>query len=171
MGLVHIYCGDGKGKTTACVGLALRSCGAKQKVLFAQFFKNGDSSEVAILKQLDGMNYLCAKQKFGFYFAMNDQQKKAAKQVYTQMFEDIVKDATAYDVIVLDEIISTYNYGVIDAHLLLDFLKHKPEHVEVVMSGREPQNELLALADYVSEVKHIKHPYEKGIQARKGIDY
>ena len=170
-GCLHIYCGDGKGKTTASVGLAVRAAGNGMKVLFCQCMKDGTSSEVELLKKL-GITYCCCTERFGFFWNMTEEQKKCAAHAYTRLFEEAVREAEEenYDLLVVDEFMSAYNHGLIDQKTALDFLTNRPEHLEVVLTGREPGEELLKLADYVTEMRKIKHPFDEGVPARKGIE-
>lgn len=170
-GCLHIYCGDGKGKTTASVGLAVRAAGNGMKVLFCQCMKDGTSSEVGMLKKL-GITYCCCTERFGFFWNMTDEKKKAAAEAYTRLFQEVTKKAAeeGYDLLVIDEFMSAYNHGLIDQRAALDFLINRPKKLEVVLTGREPGEELLKLADYVTEMKKIKHPFDQGIPARKGIE-
>ncbi len=171
-GLVHIYCGDGKGKTTASVGLAVRVAGAGRKVLFVQFFKDGTSSEIKILKSLEQVEVFVCTTQHGFYKFMNEEQKAAAQRDFTELLKNALAQAqNGVDLLVLDEVISTYNYEVIPKEMLLSFLRHKPESLEVVMTGRDPADELVEFADYVTEMKKIKHPFERGVAARYSIEY
>ncbi len=170
-GYLHIYCGDGKGKTTAAVGLAVRAAGHGMKVLFCQCMKDGTSSEVEMLKQL-GVSYCCCREKFGFFWNMTDEQKENAAHAYTHLFEEVTKKAEeeAYDLLIIDEFMSAYNYGLIYQKEALDFLLNSPGKLEVVLTGRDPGQEILNLADYVTEMKKVKHPFDQGIPARKGIE-
>jgi len=170
-GCLHIYCGDGKGKTTASVGLAVRAKGSGMKVLFCQFMKDGKSSELMMLEKL-GIETCICNQKFGFYWNMDEGQKILAKEAYMQLFQEIVKKVNNddYGLLVIDEFMSAYHYGWIDQKQALEFLLHRPEKLEVVLTGRDPGEELLKLADYVTEMKKIKHPFDQGIPARKGIE-
>ena len=170
-GCLHIYCGDGKGKTTAAMGLAVRAAGNGMKVLVSQCMKNGCSCEVSMLEKL-GITYCCCREKFGFFWNMTEEQKEKAAEAYTALFEKVCQKAVeeAYDLLVIDEFMSAYNHGMIDQKKALDFLLHRPEGLEVVLTGREPGEELLKLADYVTEMKKIKHPFDQGIPARKGIE-
>ena len=171
-GLIHIYEGDGKGKTTACVGLSVRCAGSGRKVIFSQFMKDNKSSELNILKQIDNITVILCDKTFGFSFNMTPEQKKEAKEVFNEYLRKVTKEAvdTNADMLVMDELIATYNLDFVDHEFFIDFLKNKPEGLEVVMSGREPQKELVDLADYVSCVKKVKHPFEQGIPARVGVE-
>lgn len=170
-GLVHIYCGKGKGKTTACVGLSVRASGAGKKVLFVQFFKNGVSSEVKSLRMLPNVETLICEKPVNFFLHMDENEKNEAKQLYSELLNKAFEQSENADLLVLDEIISTCHYGIADEKLLLDFLKNKREDLEVVLTGREPSEALMACADYITEMQKIKHPYDKGIKARQGIEF
>ena len=171
-GLVHIYCGDGKGKTTAAMGLAVRAAGRGRKVVLTQFMKSGNSSELKLMKELPGIYYIPCEESFGFYWKMNEIQKEQAARYYTAYFQRVIEETRELnaDVLILDEFLSAYNHEFIDHNQAMDFFKNRPDKLEVVMTGREPAAELLQLADYVSEIKKIKHPYDKGIEARRGIE-
>lgn len=170
-GLVHIYCGDGKGKTTAAVGLTLRSAGAGNRVVFTQFFKDGSSSEISLLRQIPGISVLHTKTVGGFWKRMTAEQQAQASRDYTELFHIACERAKNMDLLVLDEVISACNHGAVPEEALLEFLQNKPEHLEVVLTGRNPSEALLAQADYVTEMKKIKHPFDHGVLARKGIEY
>lgn len=171
-GLIHIYCGDGKGKTTAAAGLAIRAAGAGKQVLFVQFFKNGSSSEMRILEQLPQVKTDVCKAHFGFYKRMDEATRQKAARAYTALLEDTLTMArTGVDLLVLDEVISACNHGMVPEDRLLAFLTEKPGQLEVVLTGRGPSQALLTLADYVTEMKKRKHPYDRGIPARRGIEF
>ncbi len=170
-GLIHIYCGEGKGKTTAAVGLAVRAAGAGKKVVFTQFFKDGTSSEIGNLCCCDGVQVMHCQTVKGFYRCMSDSEKRKASEDYTQLFLQVLEAAQSADVLILDEILSACNHTVVPLKLVLDFLCHKQENLEVVLTGRYPPRELLELADYVTEMQKVKHPFDQGIPARKGIEY
>jgi cob(I)alamin adenosyltransferase len=103
---------------------------------------------------------------------MSEETKKLAKETYSNYLARIIDSVKAgeYQMLIMDEIIATYNYELIDRQMLLDFLQNKPEQLEVVLTGRDPAEELVTLADYVSEIVKIKHPYDQGIPARIGIE-
>ena len=169
-GLIHLYCGDGKGKTTAAVGLAVRACGAGKQVIFTQFFKDGSSSEVESLKLL-GIRTIHAQTVKGFYRAMNDQQRQQARQDYTALFRQVTDAAKDAGLLILDEIVSACNRGVVPEGLVVDFLQNKPSALEVVLTGRDPSPALVELADYITEMRKLRHPYDRGVAARKGVEY
>ena len=171
MGCVHIYCGDGKGKTTASVGLAVRAAGAGKKVLFSQFFKDGSSSEIHVLRSIPNITVDLCPVTYGFYKFMDEEKRAAARRDYRALLTRLLEQAPAMDLLILDEIISTCNHGVVEEAVLLDFLAHKPEALEVVLTGRNPSETLQSAADYISEMKKVKHPFDQGIPARKGIEF
>ena len=172
-GLIHIYCGDGKGKTTAAMGLAIRAAGREKKVFITQFLKSGKSGELVSLEKLkEYITFLPGRPVNKFVWNMNDEEKMEAKREHTARFKeiiDIIKNED-YDLLILDEIIATINNGFIELNEVIEFLKNKPETLEVVMTGRDPKEELIELANYVTEMKCIKHPFEEGIPSRIGIE-
>ncbi len=172
-GCIHIYTGNGKGKTSAATGLAVRFAGTGGRVLFAQFLKDGKSGELSVLKTIDGIDVDVCRECFGFSFAMSEETRQQAGVAYTEYLRRILKRAAdgSYGLLILDEIIAAYNQGFVAQEELIDFLKHKPDEMEVAMTGRNPAPELVDLADYVSEIRKIKHPYDQGILAREGIEY
>ena len=170
-GLIHIYCGNGKGKTTAATGLAVRAAGFGKRVVFCQFFKNGSSSELKSLEKLENITILGCKKSYGLYCNMDEEEKQNAEKDYGELLEKALFEAEKADLLVLDEAVSSCNHKMISEERLLEFLGNKPENLEVVLTGRNPSERLLSLADYVTEMKKIKHPYDKGTPARKGIEF
>lgn len=171
-GLVHIYSGEGKGKTTAAIGLIVRSAGAGKKVAIAQFLKKGNSSEISILKSIENVSLFNVDNHRGFYKKQNEAERKETKKECGELFEKIIDYVkNDIDLLVLDEIISVCNHGIIDEECLIDFIKNKPDRLEIVITGRNPSNNLLNLADYITDMKKIKHPYDNGIKARHGIEF
>ena len=179
-GLTHIYCGDGKGKTTAAVGLAVRCAGRGNKVLLVQFLKSllvqflksRDSGELYSLAKLPDIEVMRGKESKKFTFQMNDEEKHALLLEHNKMFAMVLAKVRSgnYALLVLDEVIGAINARVFDENRLIEFLLNKPENLEVVMSGRNPSARLIELADYVSEVRKVKHPMDRGIMAREGIE-
>lgn len=172
-GLIHIYCGDGKGKTTAAVGLCVRACGCEGRVLLAQFLKDGSSSELRSLQLLPGFTMIPAPKTVKFTFQMNEAERQEAAQRCAHMLREARRAAEAdeCDLLVLDECFGALSTGMLNLEDLLDFVEHKPAKLELVLTGRNPPEEFMALADYVSEIRKIKHPYDVGIPARRGIEY
>lgn len=175
-GLIQINCGDGKGKTTAAIGQAVRSAGTGINVVFSRFLKTDKSGELKILSAIPEITLIPCRKNFGFFNKMTEEEKLEAKEVYQEELDLAMKTAIEKakmgdTVLVMDEIIATYNHGLVDREAFVEFLKNKPSNLEVVMTGRGPAEELVALADYVSEIKKVKHPFDRGIYARKGIEY
>ena len=170
-GLIHIYCGDGKGKTTAAMGLALRAAGSGKQVLVLQFLKDGTSSEFASLRHVPGIEAVPQTRTFGFSWTLSDEEKAQAKDYYSGLLEDAFRRSGDFGLLVLDEILGACSAGMADEPRLLALLAGKPDGLEVVLTGRGPSQALLDAADYVTEMKKIKHPYERGVSARKGIEY
>lgn len=171
-GLVHIYCGEGKGKTTAAVGLCARAAGSGKRVLFVQFFKDGTSSENASLRLLPNVHTMHEPRYFGRVSNMGKEEFEECKRAYSALFEAaIARAAEGFDLLVLDEAVSSCNHGVISEGALVRFLKGRPARLEVVLTGREPSAALVEVADYVTEMKKIKHPFDAGIVARRGIEF
>ncbi len=170
--MIHIYCGDGKGKTTAALGLAVRCAGHGNKVLFVQFLKAWRTGELKSLELLPNIEVLRAKETPKFTFQMNAEEKAQVMQDNMVLFE-VVKNKCAsekIDLLVLDEVVGACDRGVFNKEALVEFLKNKPQELEVVMTGRNPFAEMVELADYVSEICKRKHPKDKGIMARTGVE-
>lgn len=171
-GLIHIYCGDGKGKTTAAVGLAVRCAGRGNKVLLVQFLKSRDSGELYSLAKLPDIEVMRGKESKKFTFQMNEEEKHALLIEHNKMFEQVLAKIKngGYSLLILDEVIGALNAKVFEMPKLIEFLRHKPENLEVVLTGRNPAPKLVEIADYVSEMRKVKHPMDKGIMAREGIE-
>lgn len=169
-GLVHIYCGNGKGKTTSILGLSIRMAGRGKKVVIVQFLKDTQTGELEILKNIPSIKVFRNQEHLGFTFRMNDEQKKHAADIQQKLFSQAVQSSQECDLLVMDEIMAAINSGMIPCEQVEKFIKEKPEHLELVMTGRNPPESLIALADYVSEINKIKHPFDQGIPAREGIE-
>ena len=171
-GLVHIYTGDGKGKTTAAIGLGIRAVGSGMKVLMVQFCKGTKSAEENSIEKLKPnfelqKNKLCDK----FVWQLTPIEKQALRESTFQLFEYAMQHAQSKDMIILDEIMAAITTELIDLKNISDFIKNKPSYLELVLTGRNAPSELVELADYVSEIKAVKHPMSLGIQAREGIEF
>jgi len=172
-GMIHIYCGDGKGKTTAAIGLAVRQAGYGQKVLLARFLKNERSGELKVLSGIEAIEVVNPPKFYGFYNTLSMLEKEEVKLVYQEFWRYIMDRLAGgeYAMLVMDEFMAAFHYGIIERGQALWFLRHKPEMLEIILTGRDPTEELLNLADYVSEIKKQKPPFDKGIGARKGIEF
>jgi len=166
--LTHVYTGEGKGKTTAAVGLALRAAGRGYKTLIIQFMKG---QEDGIQKSLEKFSAITVESYGRSQFLQRgeatEQDKKLA-QKGLKRFKRSLKDKEI-DMIVLDELCVALDYDLIDSDSLLDLIASSDK--ELVITGRKAPKELIEAADYVSHIKNIKHPYQQGQQARKGIEY
>ena len=173
VGKVHLYIGDGKGKTTAAAGLCARAAGHGLKVLFLQCLKDGTSGEVAPLKQLGVQTMHIAPPGGQFYFTMNEQQKLAYKQAHLRTFLQIKQQCLQgqWDLLVLDEGLDALALGLWDKQEVYSFIKTRPSYVELVLTGRQADGELTDLADYITRLVKVKHPYEQGCGAREGVEY
>lgn len=172
-GKIHIYMGEGKGKTTAAVGLAVRCAGHGGRVLFAQFLKDQSSGELASFEDMDEIQVLPSPGYYGFTWEMQEEDKKDAREMYERFMDNLVfySQQGTYRLIVLDEVIAAVHAGLMDEDALLEWLEGMPEDADIVLTGRYPSEKLTAVADYVTEMKKIKHPYDNGLRARKGIEY
>jgi cob(I)alamin adenosyltransferase len=173
-GLIHIYTGDGKGKTTAALGLGIRAYGRGFKVLLVQFLKGRDTGELSVFKQFEP-NFAVRRnpnlQKF--VKDLNSRELAEFHAITRELWEDAVRAAERQecDLLILDEVMAALSTGLLPLTAVVAFLKQKPSALEIVLTGRNVPPELVELADYVSEIKAVKHPYEQGIPARKGIEY
>ncbi len=172
-GLIHIYCGEGKGKTTAALGLAMRACGGEYHVVFTQFIKAWDTCELEILRSLPNITLLRGEFPTKFSKDYTKEEREKVFRENNRLFQEALScmNTTAKTLLILDEIIGSMDKQLIDNNLVYHYLKHKNPATEVVLTGRNPSEQLIELADYVSEIRKIKHPYEKGITARKGIEF
>lgn len=172
-GLTHVYYGDGKGKTTAAIGLAVRAAGAGKQVIFAQFFKGGPTGELKSLEKLSGIRIFRNSEDVGFFKNMTLQQKEEAACMHTETMKKIflTMEKEPIDMVILDEITYPYEYGIIDKALVERLIFQKPKSLELILTGRNPSPLFLEAADYITEMKKIKHPFDKNITARKGIEY
>ncbi len=189
-GLIQVYTGDGKGKTTAALGQALRSVGHGLLILFAQFIKgNSFTGEVFSTKYLPNFTLWQFGRDCRFSSAIRDNlilciecgECLIGKEGPTDLDKEIIskgwrkiKDAIynqKFDIIVLDEISLAVNFKLIPLEELIEVLKNKPSSIEIILTGRDMPEEIITIADLVTEMKEIKHPYKKGISARWGIEY
>ena len=142
-------------------------------MLFARFLKNENSGELNILDSISDIEVLHLEKSYGFYKTLTEKEKKEVKKLYEALWNEVLRKVSggSYDVLVMDEFMAAYNYGLIPNEDAITFLKEKPERMEIVLTGRNPDERLIELADYVSEIKKRKHPFDRGIYARKGIEY
>lgn len=171
-GMIHIYCGNGKGKTTAAFGLALRAAGRKKKVLISQFLKSNDSGERTAIDLIEGITLMPCLDKVNFTGDMDEQEKQDMHIYYTSQLKraDELAKLGQYDMLILDEVLVAVETGLIEKSELLDIIDNKPEGLELVMTGNCSDEEIMNKADYLSEIKELRHPYRDGAGARIGIE-
>ena len=170
-GLVQVYTGNGKGKSSAAFGLALRAIGRGLKVYIIQFIKGGfDYGELYIVDKLPNLTLKAfGRGKFVTQKPPGKADVELAEEAFA-LAEEVVKSGE-YDIVILDEINVALNLKLIQIEKVLKLIKNKPKHVELVLTGRYAPNEIIEAADLVTEMKEVKHPFNKGFQARKGIEY
>ena len=169
--MIHIYCGDGKGKTTAALGLICRHVGTGGKAVLAQFLKSLPTGELKTLEELHVPVYRNAL-PHGFFPNMSEETRQKVREMHDFTLAEVTRMARADEctLLVLDELCAALSLGLIDRDAVLSLLDAHGE-AELVITGRDPEEALLRRADYVTEMKLIKHPYEKGVLARKGIEF
>jgi cob(I)alamin adenosyltransferase len=171
-GKIHLYYGDGKGKTTAAIGLCIRAAGHGKRVWFVQFLKGQPTGELEVLTKLPTVMIKrgeCTK----FSFQMTEDEKNEVRQCHNQMLQeaaDAVKNGKC-DFLILDEVAAAVQTGLLDERRLQELLSQKPEELELVLTGRNPAPYMIEAADYCTEMVKRKHPFDQGIAAREGIEY
>jgi len=165
--MIQVYTGNGKGKTTAALGLTLRGVGAGLKVYFAQFVKGKDCAEIKVLKKMKAVKL----GRFGSHCFI----KKCTKQDFVLAKQGLaaVEEALSskkYDLVVLDEVIVALDLKLLKTSAVVRLMKNCPKDTELVLTGRNAQKEILKHADLISEIKEIRHYFHKGVKARKGIE-
>ena len=171
IGTIQVYTGNGKGKTTAAIGQAIRAAGHRLRVMMIQFMKGKiNYGELEAVKQILGFTI----EQYGRpEFVNKDNPDKEdiewAQEGWSRAKEVI--QSGKYEMVILDEINVALDFGLIPLDEVTEVLKNKPKQIELVLTGRYAPKEIIELADLVTEMKEIKHPYQKGIQAREGIEY
>lgn len=170
-GLVHIYSGDGKGKTTAGMGLCVRAAGAGYRVLICQFMKDRFSSERAAMERIPGVTFMQGRDSVKFSFQMSPEEMMLEREYNRKLFDDTVERAVSEhaDVLLLDEVLYAVGAGLLEEDRVERFLRQKPDSLEVILTGQDP-GRLAELCDYHSEIRKIRHPYDRQQGARNGIE-
>ena len=170
-GLVQVYTGNGKGKTTAAFGLALRAIGRGLKVYMIQFIKGGfDYGELYVADKLPNLQLKAfGRGKFIIQKPPAQEDVKLAEEAF-QLAREIIEKGQ-HDMVILDEINVALNLKLISLEEVLEMVRNKPEHVELILTGRNAPQRIIEAADLVTEMKEVKHPFNKGLEARKGIEY
>lgn len=195
--MIHIYCGDGKGKSTASVGLCVRAAGSNIPVLMVQFLKDDTSGELNVLRTLPTVEVMHSDKFFGFTWNMTEEEKKEQAEIFSNMMskveawiEEKLLDCSQIEtdsmgdgqiqseasgiklMIILDEVIAAIDCKLLEESVLLSLVdKHNKNLVEFVFTGRNPSETLKEKADYVSCIQAVKHPYQQGITCRRGVEY
>ncbi len=171
IGRIHIYFGDGKGKTTAAVGQAVRAAGHGFRVLFFQFLKDNSSNERKILEQISNITCLPGREQVKFVSRMNGDEKAELLHYNNKALDEIVKFCSPFDLLVMDEALCAVGLKVLSEEKLISFLQHKPRGLEIVLTGHQVSDRMKEIADYATEMHKIKHPYDLGKLAREGIEF
>lgn len=175
-GLVQVYWGDGKGKTTAALGLALRACGQGLKVHLVQFMKNGCenpeleiSGEIKALSKIDNFSF----KRFGSGEWVTKENIETHKRDAEAALDYLQETMSDYDVVIADEVLYAVQLGLLDEKQVVELIRKKPKRIELILTGsnKYEMSKIIAMADLVTEIRKIKHPFDKGVLARKGIDY
>lgn len=167
-GLIHLYWGDGKGKTTAAMGVAMRALAAGKKVVIVQFLKGQESGEITLLSALGAQIYR-GKAGHKFVFQMTEEEKAQTRKVQDEHLLAALQQPA--DLLILDEACVAVQLNMVDEAMLKKAVCEKPAEQELILTGRNPADWMTETADYVTEMHCWKHPYEKGIPARKGVEY
>ncbi|MDA8104363.1 MAG: cob(I)yrinic acid a,c-diamide adenosyltransferase [Nitrospiraceae bacterium] len=171
-GLIHVYTGDGKGKTTAAIGISVRAKSRGLRTMFVQFFKENDrGGEIALLHKIGIKTVVFDQVKSPFFNP--DIDKESIRQEAIKALS-ILKEKLGrqdFDLIVLDEFICLISEAVLSEDEAVEFLGNKPSQLELILTGYGATEKIIALADYVTFMKNIKHPYDKKLHARRGIEF
>lgn len=172
-GLIQVYTGDGKGKTTAALGQGLRSCGRGLQVCMVQFLKGQDTGELHSVEKLHPLFkiYRFEKER-GFFWTLSDQEKMELKEDIDRGFE-FIKGVVANkecDILIIDELLGVLSNSLLETDEVVKLLKEKPDSMEIIITGRNASKEIMEVADLVTEMKEIKHYFNSGVHARVGIE-
>ncbi len=172
-GLVILYTGEGKGKTTAALGIVLRAVGYKKRCLIIQFGKHWFTGELKGIQKLEPLVKIIQGGK-GFVGILGDQvsaekHKEAAQNTFDLLFKEAMSGI--WDIVVADEIVGAVSGQLLDEAQVVKLITDKPQDLDLVLTGHHASQNLIELADLVTEMREIKHPYQKGILAKKGLDF
>lgn len=175
--MIHLYTGDGKGKTTAAIGLCIRALGRGMSVCFCQFMKGNDTGELYVLEELPGITVLRSEKNFGFYRDMPEADKEELAENHNRILDRLLEmaESGACQLVVLDEVTYPIRWELINKEKLKRLLafgrKGADSEIELVATGRNADEFLTNAADYLTEMKCVRHPYEEGTRARVGIEF
>jgi cob(I)alamin adenosyltransferase len=176
MGFVHVYTGNGKGKTTAAIGLATRFLGAGGNVILVQFLKGRASGEILFLETRTKTKIFRLSKDYGFTFSMDEETKKIVKEEHKNFLNSALKvvkslKKTDKNLFILDECAGAISSQLLEEKKVLELIEMAKEQFELVLTGRDFSKEILDKADYISEIQSVRHPMDRGIDAREGIEY
>ncbi|NLB20751.1 MAG: cob(I)yrinic acid a,c-diamide adenosyltransferase [Clostridium sp.] len=172
-GFIQIYTGEGKGKTTAALGLAFRAAGRKKKVLFVQFLKGIHTGEEISMNENEYIEHLKLSETVRFFNKLAPEEQAELKARTEKEWGSLIEriETSPLDVLVLDEIMIAISHGLIEESDVIKLLNNKPQKLEVILTGRYTSDHLIENADLVTEMKKLKHYYDKGVTSRLGIEY
>lgn len=171
-GSTHIIYGDGKGKTTSAVGCAVRAKGSGMNVVFVSLMKDGTSNENKLLEKCGIVLFHCDKH-YGFTFEMTDEEKAEITACHNKILSDAYELAQQgkADMLVVDEFFCAYEFGLCDKALAEKIVFERPYDTELILTGHEVDKKFLDAADYISRIDNERHPFEKGVPARIGVEF
>ena len=169
LGLIHIYTVEGKGKTSAGMGLVVRALGRGLKVKIIQLFKRNTGEQFFF--ENSGVPYLQFKPLHPYFKNYHQEELSSLKKEVEKFLRDSISDMSEYDLILIDELGPGVNWGMVSEDVALEIIARKPEKTELILTGRDYPKSLIEKADYVSDIHKEKHPYDSGILARKGIEF
>ena len=171
--MIHVYYGDGKGKTTAAMGLALRMLAAGGGVVIVQFLKDGESGEVRMLSDRLDVPVFAGAPTNKFTWEMTDEELAETSEAHDKSLASALAEveASGARMLVLDEVLDALSMGLVDKAAVARVLDKGAGKLEVVLTGRNPSEDIISRADYLTEMKCRKHPFERGVASRKGVEY
>ncbi|MGI6704629.1 MAG: cob(I)yrinic acid a,c-diamide adenosyltransferase [Clostridia bacterium] len=173
-GLIQVYTGDGKGKTTAALGQALRAVGAGYRVYMVQFLKGGSTGELEAAKRLEPeFRIFRFEKERGFFWTLSDSEKKELKSEVNEAFEFIreVVRGEKCNILILDEVMGILHNGLLTVDEVCNLLEQKPDKMEIILTGRDVPEKIKEMAHLVTEMRLVKHPFDRGIGSREGIEW
>jgi len=172
-GYVQVYTGEGKGKTTAALGLAFRAAGRGKKVLFIQFLKGIKTGEQISMGENENIEHIKMAETVRFFNTLTGEEQAELKSRTQREWKELRKrfEEDSMDVLVLDEIMAAMHHGLVEEEDVIEFIQNRPLQMEVILTGRSASKNILNEADLVTEMKNVKHYYHKGISSRIGIEY
>ena len=167
--MIHLYTGEGKGKTTAAMGLAIRAAGYGRKIVIVQFLKGRDSGELRSLGLIPNITIVRNRGDYGFFRNASEDLRLKITRENNENLEAAL--ALPHNLLVLDEICAAYGLEAVNRKAVDDLLRGFPSEKELVLTGRNPPQYFRDAADYISDIHNVKHPFEQGVPAREGIEY